>query len=95
MTTPCKITRKTGPEPVPLSAGQAMMWILNKNGGSDKRLVAYVVPEGDKSFTTDELRGFLKNKLPDYMLPSAFVSLDSLPLTPNGKVDGRCCSRNE
>jgi len=37
--------------------------------------------------TTHELRKFLKPKLPDYMLPSAFVFLEALPLTPNGKVD--------
>ena len=53
----------------------------------DKRLVAYVVPEQKSIISTSELRGFLKQKLPDYMIPSAFVVLDSLPLTPNGKVD--------
>jgi hypothetical protein len=37
--------------------------------------------------TTNKLRNFLKEKLPDYMIPSAFVMMDSLPLTPNGKVD--------
>jgi amino acid adenylation domain-containing protein len=54
---------------------------------SDKRLVAYVVLDGESAITTHELRMFLKEKLPDYMVPSAFIELDSLPLTPNGKVD--------
>ncbi|AOX02680.1 hypothetical protein BJP34_27455 [Moorena producens PAL-8-15-08-1] len=51
-----------------------------------KRLVAYIVSE-EESLTTNQVREFLKQKLPDYMVPSAFVTLDSLPLTPNGKVD--------
>ncbi|WP_445299506.1 amino acid adenylation domain-containing protein [Microcoleus sp. B3-A4] len=55
----------------------------------DKRLVAYVVPNPEQTPTIDELRRFLKQKLPDYMVPSAFVLLDALPLTPNGKVDRR------
>jgi amino acid adenylation domain len=50
------------------------------------RLVAYVVASGDAP-TAGALREHLKTKLPDYMVPSAFVSLESLPLTPNGKVD--------
>ncbi len=53
----------------------------------DKRLVAYIVPKREQESTVDELRRFLKQKLPDYMVPSAFVVLDSLPLTPNGKVN--------
>ena len=53
-----------------------------------KRLVAYVVT-GEKSEIKNQLRSFLKQKLPDYMIPSVFVILDALPLTPNGKVDRR------
>jgi aspartate racemase len=52
-----------------------------------KRLVAYVVPRQDTVATINELRSFLKEKLPEYMVPSVFVFLDALPLTPNGKVD--------
>ncbi|KAB8320090.1 non-ribosomal peptide synthetase [Tolypothrix campylonemoides VB511288] len=52
----------------------------------NKRLVAYVVPNQEK-LSTIEVRRFLKQKLPDYMVPAAFVVLKILPLTPNGKVD--------
>jgi acyl carrier protein len=51
-----------------------------------KRLVAYVVGREAMPGRSD-LRGFLKEKLPEYMVPSAFVALEALPLTPNGKVD--------
>jgi len=57
--------------------------------GTAKRLVAYVVAVQSPAPSTNELRVFLKQKLPEYMLPSVFVLLDSLPLTPNGKVDRR------
>src|SRR5579871_650570 len=50
------------------------------------RLVAYFVADRRMPSTTELLR-FLKERIPEYMLPSAFVSLDALPLTPNGKVD--------
>lgn len=55
----------------------------------NKRLVAYVVPSQEQAPTANELRRFLKEQLPDYMVPSAFVMLNTLPLTPNGKVDSR------
>ncbi|HET8841977.1 MAG TPA: amino acid adenylation domain-containing protein, partial [Ktedonobacteraceae bacterium] len=56
----------------------------------EKQLVAYVsVGKGESSIqgSHSELRRFLKEKLPDYLIPTYFVTLDSLPLTPNGKVD--------
>ncbi|MEH1952594.1 amino acid adenylation domain-containing protein [Nostoc sp.] len=53
-----------------------------------KRLVAYVVPKESQP-TTEELRHFLKQKLPNYMIPSAFMLLKALPMTPNQKVDYR------
>jgi uncharacterized protein YbdZ (MbtH family)/acyl carrier protein len=53
----------------------------------DKQLVAYAVPLQAPAPTVGDLRHFLKERLPDYMVPSAFVILESLPLTPNGKVD--------
>ncbi len=52
----------------------------------DKRLVAYLT-RGEEPPEDSELRRQLQEKLPDYMVPSAFVTLDQLPLTPNGKVD--------
>jgi len=56
----------------------------------DKRVVAYLVASGGAAApTVSELRAFLKEKLPEYMLPSVFVTLERMPLTPNGKVDRR------
>ena len=53
----------------------------------NRRLVAYVIPKQQSEFSVSELRNFLKEMLPEYMAPSAFVWLKALPLTPNGKVD--------
>ena len=61
--------------------------VAHEDQSGEKQLVAYVVPEPEQVPSTSELRGFLKDKLPDYMVPSAFVVLDALPLTPNGKLD--------
>ena len=55
----------------------------------EKRLLAYVVASQGPASTTRELRSFLRQKLPEYMIPLAFVFMDALPLTPNGKVDRR------
>lgn len=54
---------------------------------SEKRLIAYVVAKQKPVPDINELRSFLKTKLPDYMVPSAFVFPEALPLMPNGKVD--------
>ncbi|MGE5659091.1 MAG: amino acid adenylation domain-containing protein [Actinomycetota bacterium] len=53
----------------------------------EKRLVAYIVSHQKTAPSSSELRQFLAARLPDYMLPWAFVSLKSLPLTSNGKID--------
>jgi aspartate racemase len=68
--------------------GQAVVVGREETRG-DKRLVGYVVPNGAPAPDTSELRSFVQRKLPDYMVPSAFVFLDALPLTPSGKVDRR------
>ena len=61
--------------------------VAHEDQRGEKQLVAYVVPQPGQVPTISELRGFLRDKLPDYMVPSAFVVLDTLPLTPNGKLD--------
>jgi amino acid adenylation domain-containing protein len=67
--------------------------LVHQNGSANERLVAYVVPgpavDGHPPAVAGELRTHLKERLPEYMVPSAFVTLDTLPLTPNGKVDQR------
>ena len=60
--------------------------VAREFGAGDVRLVAYVVA-GAGPPGADELIGHLKQRLPEYMVPSAFVTLPALPLTPNGKVD--------
>jgi amino acid adenylation domain-containing protein len=59
--------------------------VMAREDKDDRRLVAYLV--GDRTPTVNELRQFLKQKLPDQMIPSSFVFLEALPLTPNGKLD--------
>ncbi len=60
-----------------------------ENESGEKNLVAYVVPARELVPTASELRSYLKQKLPHYMVPSAFVLLEAMPKTPNGKVDKR------
>ncbi|MEH2290129.1 non-ribosomal peptide synthetase [Nostoc sp.] len=70
--------------------------VVREENPDDKRLVAYVVPspefhqdDRNSSELIQQLRDFLKEKLPGYMIPSAIVSLEALPLSPSGKVDRR------
>jgi len=61
----------------------------------DPYLTAYVVAAHGPLPAAGELRAFLKEKLPEYMLPSVYLVLDKLPLTPHGKVDRRALARSE
>jgi amino acid adenylation domain-containing protein len=65
------------------------------DGSGAKRLVAYVVPVQGIVLSTDEWRNHLREQLPEYMVPSAFVVLESLPLSPSGKVDRRALPKPE
>lgn len=57
------------------------------SGGENPRLVAYLVPAEKRAPASADLRSFLKKTLPDFMIPSTFMTIDALPLTPTGKVD--------
>ncbi|MFP2964514.1 AMP-binding enzyme, partial [Myxococcus sp. 1LA] len=61
--------------------------VAREDGGEGKRLVAYVTPREGAELEASTLRSHVKQRLPEYMVPSAYVVLDVLPLTPNGKVD--------
>jgi amino acid adenylation domain-containing protein len=65
----------------------AAVVLVREDAHAQSRLTAYAVAEQGSELSEEELRGFLKERLPDYMVPSAFVVLDELPLTANGKVD--------
>ncbi len=61
--------------------------VVREDGAAEKQLVAYVVGSGEAKLGVSELRSGLKEQLPEYMIPAAFVELESLPLTANGKID--------
>ena len=63
--------------------------VVVHGASSNKHLVAYCVPQEDQAIDSTLLSACLKERLPDYMIPSAFVQIDAIPLTPNGKVDRR------
>ncbi|TMC17580.1 MAG: amino acid adenylation domain-containing protein [Chloroflexi bacterium] len=66
---------------------QAAVVVLHNDDEHGKVLIAYVVTHKEKPLTTEALQEHLHKYLPDYMVPTSFVFLDTLPLTPNGKVD--------
>ncbi len=61
--------------------------VARDDSNGEKRLIAYVVPAASASITDAELRDFLHDRVPEYMVPSVFVRLESLPVSPNGKLD--------
>jgi amino acid adenylation domain-containing protein len=70
---------------------QEAVVILREDKPDDKKLVAYIIPlsKRGRGDLPSQLRQFLKQHLPEYMLPSVYVWLDALPLTANGKLDRR------
>ncbi|MCA9420481.1 MAG: amino acid adenylation domain-containing protein [Nitrospira sp.] len=61
--------------------------VPRENGQGDQRLVAYLVLHRDQFVTVEELRMFLLERLPTFMVPAAFVFLEAMPFLPNGKID--------
>ena len=61
--------------------------LAREDSSEDKRLVAYLVLEPGCAVTSNTLRGYLRRCLPEYMLPNAFIRLQTFPVTPNGKID--------
>ncbi len=61
--------------------------LVRENARQEKCLIAYIVPDHGQAITSNELHRFMQEKLPEYMVPSDFLSLESFPTTPNGKLD--------
>ena len=70
-------------------AVQEAVVLARETQHGDRQLVAYIVKSNKPTPTISDLQNFLREHLPEYMMPSAFVLLEALPLTPNGKVNHR------
>ena len=68
-------------------AVQEAVVVAREGAAGNKRLVAYLVHEPERAIQIGEVQGYLKVHLPEYMVPAAFVCLETLPLLPNGKLD--------
>src|SRR5262249_33968207 len=68
-------------------AGRESGGVARAEPAGDKRLVAYVVAKDNERLSADDLRNYLQQRLPEYMVPAAIVPMESLPLTLNGKID--------
>jgi acyl carrier protein len=66
---------------------QQCVVVVREDTPGDQRLIGYVVAAADAEFDADAARMTLRAKLPEYMIPNLFMTLDVLPLTPNGKID--------
>ena len=76
------------------TVSQALV-VARTDSGQETRLVGYVVADNGHSLDTSDLRGFLNERLPDYMIPTDFVELRELPLGPTGKVDRQALPETE
>ena len=61
--------------------------MVREDTPGDRRVVAYVVPKAGQTPTAGDLRSYLKERLPEFMIPAAYVFMNAMPLNPNGKVD--------
>ena len=61
--------------------------VVHQAESGDKRLMAFIVPANRNEFAPDKMRAYIRQKLPEYMVPSEFITLSAMPLTPAGKVD--------
>ncbi|MEH2228579.1 MAG: amino acid adenylation domain-containing protein [Nostoc sp.] len=75
-----------------LQVQQAVVSVREDNG--NKSLVAYIVSKQQQILNVSELQRFLRQQLPEYMMPSTFIMLKALPLTPNGKVNHSALSES-
>jgi amino acid adenylation domain-containing protein len=66
--------------------------VITGEADGDKRLVAYMVPNVGQASSESQLRDYLRETLPEYMVPSTYVMLEQFPLTPNGKIDRKYLS---
>ena len=67
--------------------------IASEEASGERQLVAFVVWRHDLKVTSSELRRYIKERLPDYMVPAFFIELDEIPLTPNGKLDRQALAK--
>ncbi len=72
---------------IPQYSGVKEARVVALDEGETRQLVAYILPQRNQEINLSELRSFLKKMLPEYMIPQAFIVLDSLPLTDRGKID--------
>ena len=75
------------------SIDNAIVTTYEENG--NKFLVAYIVTKDNSELDKDEIKNHIKNKLPEYMLPSVFIRIDKIPLTASGKVDKKSLPKPE
>jgi amino acid adenylation domain-containing protein/non-ribosomal peptide synthase protein (TIGR01720 family) len=68
---------------------EAAVQVCYNDGPQGAQLVAYVVPTRGAALSSDTLRGFIRERLPPYMIPASFITLEALPLTDGGKIDRR------